>query len=237
MLKYGVFDLSDGSINTVVHGKEIFMERLTKKVIKYCRKDNGSVEFEAIINGDGVAIYPYTVHEKEDELSTFIYLRFTKSLSLAPGASFKIYVKTPIDVGVYGTSKSKLGLIDLIKPKNLKYGVYGPLVGGVLARYYKVTPSSKPIRVKTGEILYPLRITNDSGIWINISKIIVPFHTTKVFIKGYEAFTEVIYVFIKSRLRATIELVNDPPKQGMTELPTLPKRALKSISYEMEWGV
>ena len=236
-VRYGILDVGHEPLEIYIHESKVTLKKISEKVLKYMRFSEGVLKREVLISGGDVALYPFTVGKEDEVLTRFVYLRFKESVSLAPGSSIRVYAKVPVSIGFYGISGGKFGLIDIVRHENTKYGVYGPISGGILAKYFKVYPRRFIDKVLLGEIVYTLSLENDSGLWIDVSKVVVPMTDTKVFIRGHEAYTEIIHVIIKSKLRAVIELSNEPPISGLQELPTLPKSALKSGSFRMEWGV
>ena len=232
---YGRLKIKNGEvIELQIHSKKIRFER-QGKVIKYLRMGNDGVEFEtSIIDGD-IVLYPCTYAEQVKN-SEYAYLRLQEPINLAANSGLRLYIKCSVDVGIYAIKNSKYGFIDLVKD-GIKYAVYGPVDSGILARYFKVKPQFTLPHVGLGDMIYVINVRNYSGSWIKFSKLVIPLYAMRVYLWNDVAISEVIYVILRSTHTADVILANKVPHPKAVEIPTLPRQALKYITFSMKWGV
>lgn len=69
-------------------------------------------------------------------LTQYILCKFEKPITVAPGNSVLLYIEIPIDAAIYAYNKSSFTILDILPLHTTpKLILYGPLSGGVLARY------------------------------------------------------------------------------------------------------
>jgi len=219
-----------------LHQRILRFEIVNKQDIRYSRVYLGKVEFETLILNGRVALYPCTMGDKIEHNESYLYLRLIEPISFAPGSSVKLYIRCPVDVGVYGMRGSTYGLIDVIESPT-KYAVYGPVDSGILARYFKVEPQTRLPSASLGDIIYILDVENGSDSWIKFSRAVIPLTSMRVYLWRNLAISEIIRVILRSPRTAEIVLANEPPYTDAYELPVLPRQALKYTTYSMKWGV
>ena len=224
------------SLELRVHEKILRFENIDSQSIRYSRIYLDKVEFETLILGKYVALYPCTITNKIGHNESYLYLRLIEPISFAPGLSMRLYIKCPVDVGVYAVKDSTYGLVDIIE-SSVKYAVYGAIDSGILARYFKVVPQRELPLAGLGSMVYVLDIENNSDSWIKFSRVIIPLASMRVYLWKNIAISEVVCVILRSQRTADVVLANRSPYVDAYELPVLPKQALKYTTYSMKWGV
>ncbi|ADM27588.1 Protein of unknown function DUF432 [Ignisphaera aggregans DSM 17230] len=107
-------------------------------------------------------------------ITQYILCEFDKSIAVASGSSMVVHIEIPIDVAVYAYSKNSFTILDVLplhlKPKLV---LYGPINGGVLARYCKtklVDPATVP---ELGWALSKLVLRNNTNSVVTVRKVLL----------------------------------------------------------------
>ena len=90
---------------------------------------------------------------------------------IAPKEKRKLYLKFPIDVGVFLELENQYTLIDAFSLAKVKYALYCDPRNGVLARWWRSQAFAEPPRVHAdSEGIMELEIVNIGGEWAEVSR-------------------------------------------------------------------
>ncbi|OYT40496.1 MAG: hypothetical protein B6U89_01980 [Desulfurococcales archaeon ex4484_58] len=220
----------------------IFYEEIDREIIVYRRLCNGRVEAEEIVSKplkfEIIPLYPvFTPYI----ITKYVSIHLTQPLIVPSNSSITIYLKLPVDIGVYVYDlNGRYELIDVYPPLKVKYGVYGTVENGVIARHY-ISPIYRDlIKPGFGEAVAKVNVLNRFERWVKVSRIVLDSQLLRLhYIKGsWEAYTQEILFEISSPTIAYISYgssfiekaipINDP--EGFKP-PKLRGRS------EMLWGL
>lgn len=186
---------------------------------------------------EGFVIHP--VHSIQPEVSTSLLLRLSKPLMVAPGSTVTIYVKAPINVGVYVVEKDAHRLIDSFNPTPYKYALYGPTSNGIICRFYRTDIFSKPPYTEFWEAVAKITIENEAENFAEVKNVVYPLLNADVYVDNDGmAYVEAARLQIFRDNAGVVYLENEPPLAGLIKCPEqfggLQERVAKFI---MEFGL
>jgi hypothetical protein len=216
--------ISFGEFNIPLSLKTILLELSLKRIgqqINYFRKC-GDDEIEKIVMADAskIRLNPIEPVNKPDHLTPYLMIDFTKPIMIEPNVKKKIYIKFPIEVGVFIRHTGGFELIDIFTFTKLKYTLYHDPRSGVLCKYWKSDVfSSIPATNINYEGVIELNIINSCKKWINVTKTILNAY-------GMEIFYNQNFVSIKANMKVKNEMV--------AETEVLPIPLLKGMKQSIE---
>jgi len=201
------------------NGKIIYERGNVRKVLPEC---------EIIVN----PVEPINVPKN---ITRFLEIDFPPII-LKPNCVETIYLKFPIEIGVFAKDGDKMIVIDIFTFEKPKYTLYGNPKNGVVCRwfwsevYYEI-PEVDPL--KHGVLKLVIKNGKD---WIEVGKIVLDCYAMKIY---YDKFASCwAEMKISSKISAETSFVDKPIAEGMkkaTELYTT--RRLMGKSFVMEWGL
>jgi hypothetical protein len=150
---------------------------------------------------------------------------------LKPKESKTIFIKFPIEIGVFAIDKSHK-LIDIITFVNQKYTLYGDVKSGVVCRYHRSDlnfelPKVDPLK----EGILKLKIENRCDDWVEMSRVVLNVRGMEIYYKDFAFSSAKVVVLNKGT--AETEFV-DERVRGMNKSITLFSGKSKFL---MEWGL
>jgi len=195
-------------------------------------KQLGYREGKVIIN----PVEPVNLPKEVTGMLEFHFLPVT----LSPGSTITLYLKFPVEIGVFVGDDENYTLIDVFSRAPAKYSLYGTPEKGFITRHvesevYDSAPSSNPLE----EGVMTLSIKNSSRDWIEVSRAVFDVSMMRLFYGNTAVMIgekEII-----SRLIAITRISGTPPGDGMsTALRVYPTRKSlipEKLFFMMEYGV
>jgi len=221
-------------------GISIFVKK-TGDNLSYKREYTGEkVEKILLTSSDKIQINPIEPLHKPKELTPYLLVEFEKAIVIEPKAKKKIFLKFPIEIGVFISGQGDFKILDIITLMKQKLSLYGEVRGGIICKYwfsevFSSVPSVNPIK----EGVIELTITNTNPRWHEVSKAVFNAYGMKIY---YNENT----VSMKSHMKimsggiAEIDFYDSPIYKGMNkalELYTARKIRIAATKFVMEWGL
>ena len=210
-------------------------------LLTYRRKCEGRA-FErilAISEAARVTVNPVEPVNLPKDITDLIQIEFTPVV-LEPGATQTIYLKFPVEIGVFLSSEKGIDILDIFGAGTQKYTLYGPPAGGLITRWCRsaVYPRAPPVE-RFREGVMELSLLNTSSEWAHISCAVFNGANMRIFYND-DIVAATATMKIISPTMAETSFIDIPLVPGMTRSVELHKaRKIRVISrgYLMEWGL
>lgn len=168
---FGDYDLP---LRFVEDGFSLSVERMEEVLLLY-RRECGDEKAEKIlpVSTEKILINPIEPLNKPKKLTSNLLIEFETTLVVEPGATQQIYVKYPLEIGVFisGKANDNFKIFDIFTLMKPKFTLYGDPSTGVLCKYCKsAVYSSIPSVNHIHEGVLELSITNTSTEWVEVTK-------------------------------------------------------------------
>lgn len=174
------------------------------------------------------------------ELTPYLLITMTRKLMVAPKRSTVIYLRFPVEIGIYISSMKELKRVDGFTLVKQKYTLYGDPRHGILCKYWESDIySSMPSPNRLEEGIVELSISNGNSAWVELSQVVFNAYGMKIYFDDQR-------VAMKARMKivgpniAETEFVDSPLKPGMKkaiESYRVSKMAITDAAYVMEMGL
>ncbi|MEW6670754.1 MAG: DUF432 domain-containing protein [Thermodesulfobacteriota bacterium] len=129
-----------------------------------------------------VLIHPIEPLNTPKSLTPNLLIDFENSVVLEPRAEQTIFLKFPVEIGVFISSTQGQQLVDVFSLQKQKFTVYGEPSDGVLCKHWKSAvytdiPDTNPCL----EGVLELNITSANTTWLEITKVVVSAYGMKIF--------------------------------------------------------
>ena len=210
-------------------------------VLVYRRECSGE-QVEKILSARGaeILINPVEPVNKPKEITPNLLIEFERPMMLEPEGSARVYVKYPVEIGVFVAGQAAYELLDVLTLQGQKYTLYGDPRRGVLCRYwrsqiYPILPVADPVL----EGVMELDLTNEADQWLQVTKAVLSAYGMKIY------FDEQM-VAMKATMRlfgernAETDFQDSPLREGMRkaeELYTSRRLLLATPKFVMADGI
>jgi hypothetical protein len=191
-------------------------------------------------NKGKVILNPVEPLNKPKEITSFLLIEFERSFVLGPETSKIIFIKFPIEVGVFISDGKNFEILDVMTLVNQKFTLYGDPATGMICKYWSsdVFPSI-PDANPMFEGVMEVNITNNTTRWIEVSKAVFNAYDMRIY---YDSDLVSMRAKMKVLGEQTAETVfNDSPlNKGMTksmELYSAGKVSVLGPKFVMEGGL
>jgi hypothetical protein len=206
----------------------------------YRRESGDEIVEKMLLAGDGkLLVNPVEPLNKPKEITPLLLIEFQKPVVIEPGAKRKIFLKFPIEIGVFISGGKKLDVLDIFTIARQKYTLYGDVSTGKICRYWKSDvypsiPEADPVR----EGILELRFENLSRGWVEVTRAVFNAYGMKIYYSDS-------MVSMRGNMRilgegtAETYFSNSPLEKGMkkaVELYTARRLAI-STKFLMEAGL
>lgn len=232
-----------GSYRFPVNIKEKDIEIRIEKIenfYTYTREIPGEKVEKVIVANEGeLIVNPVEPCNLPIDFSDFLNIEFEKNVVLEPKSSKKIFLKFPIEIGVFLYNKKDIEILDIFALVKQKYTLYGEPRNGIICRYwesgvYLTMPEIDPYR----EGVLSLRINNDISEWTNVTKAVFNASAMKIYYNEIVSMRAVMD--ISGKKVAETYFRDSPLEAGMSkslELYTARKIPIVGRKMLMEWGI
>jgi len=172
------------------------------------------------------------------DITDLLMIEFSPML-IEPSVARTIYLKFPVEVGVFLEAAKDIEVLDVFGLGTQKYTLYGPPTSGAIARWYRsaVYPEIPPVE-PLREGVMELSIQNASHEWAEVSCAVFDSVDMKIYYNDLVATTATMKIITTNM--AETDFIDAPLLPGMTrsiELYTARKIPVINRGYLMEWGL
>lgn len=236
-----MFGLYESPFDLEIDGVSIAVEPHENSLI-YRRWGNlGSTERLLLQDSGSFLLNPIEPVNMPKRLTHFLLVNFQKTVILEPGATKKIYITFPIEIGVFvSLGKEEFEIIDIFSFARFKYTLYGAPSNGIICKYWESDvflspPDTIPLHAGYME----LKIVNDSDHMAEISRSIFNAYAMKIYYEENKVVMKAV-MKIPSRKLAETEFIHCPGKgrfKKAMELYVSSKLRVSSSKCIMEYGL
>lgn len=186
-----------------------------------------------------VIINPVEPVNLPQEVTGMLEFHFTP-VAISPGSTIAIYLKFPVEIGVFVGDDENYTLIDVFSRAKAKYSLYGTPEKGFITRHvecevFESEPPTKPLE----EGVLTLSLHNSSRDWVEVSRAVFEGSTMRLFYGSCVAMTGEMEVL--SRTIAVTRIHNahakDAMKPAIRVYPTRKSLIPEKLFFLMEYGV
>ena len=234
---YGTFEISD--FQAEFGNFRIKVER-DGKLYRYVREGKERVENVISSNSSKLIINPVEPVNLPKNITNFLQINLSKKIILEPGLQAEVYVKFPIEVGVFLASKKKIEVVDVFSLQKPKYSLYGSPSDGVVCRYWESEvffkkPEIDPLK----EGIIRLKVENKADEWVSLKSLVFDVYGMKIY---YNSDSVISFgeVELKSERVGETTFLDRKSVKGMrksVELFTARKVPIVRKSFVMEMGL
>lgn len=198
------------------------------------------VEKRFLLETGKIRISPVEPLLQPKELTPYLMIVFEQTLFVAPKINQTIFLKFPIDIGVYVTTGDDYSIIDCFTMVKPKFTLYGDPHNGALCKFWKseifdTMPEADPYR----EGVIKLNIKNLTTSWVSLTRAVFNAYGMKIFFND-----RLVGMTAEMRLRSTeiaeTAFEDAPVESGMQrfiEYYTSKKLSIQSTRFVMELGI
>lgn len=203
------------------------------------RRRCGGQTFERILvlNTGEVIINPVEPVNLPRDITDFLLMEFSPMM-IEPGATQTVYLKFPVEIGVFVESAKDIEVLDVFASGSQKYTLYGSPTNGVIARWCRsaVYPEIPAVEFFCEGVM-ELSIHNASHEWVEVSCAVFENIDMKIYYGDFVATSATMKILGPSL--AETDFIDAPLQTGMVksvELYTARKIPVINRGYLMEWG-
>jgi len=198
------------------------------------------VEKALLLDKGQILINPVEPQQKPKTLTPYFLIEFEKAVVVPPKAKKRLYLKFPIEVGVFVTGQDDFNVLDIFTVQNQKFTLYGDVREGAICEHWKSPVSQTVPPVDTlREGVLDLYINNLTSRWIEATKVVMNAYGMKIYYSPTMVSMRAT-MKINTPVVAEVDFSDSPMYTGMTkavELYTARKIKIAATKYIMEWGL
>jgi hypothetical protein len=235
---YGSYDLGELSIKNEYFRIEI--ERRGEWFFYTRESENEKKERVLGAERGKIIVTPVEPVNLPKEITNYMEIKLKSPIVIGPGDSKVVYLKFPVEIGVFIAWRRASEVLDIIGLNKPKYTLYGEPKNGVICRYsesevYRSLPNSNPLK----ESVMRLRIMNGSGEWIEVNNIVFDVFGMKMYYDDFLVFCDAEMKCISKKVAET-QFYDSPLRKGMKkalELYVARRIIMPKGKFTMEWGL
>ena len=218
-------------------GIEIIVEGEGKKKRYFRRAGKDEIEKVIFADGGNLVVCPVEpVNLPQDGVAEHLLIELNKPLIIEPGVKNTIFVKFPIEIGVFLVDKRDVELIDIFTRIKPKYTLYGPPESGIICKWWKSDIfDDKPSVKKLYEGILKVDISNKYYEWVELTKMVFDAYSMKVFY-NHSAYIHAHLIIVNKTIGETT-FITRRPKDMQGSLDIYISRGVKKLEkkFIMEW--
>lgn len=189
---------------------------------------------------EGIILNPVEPVNIPKKISPYLAIGFSTTVVVRPHSTKAIFLKFPVEVGVFLPREDEHDLLDIISLSRKKYTLYGTPRGGHVCRFWQ---SDVFASVPEIDLLYEgvlkLEIRNEADEWVPVKKAVFDVHGMKIYYDE-SVVSARAKMTVTSGNKAESEFIDAPLEVGMQnsiELIQLGKISVASSRYYMGEGL
>lgn len=211
-----------------------------ERVLLYKRECLDEKTEKIILATNGrILINPIEPLSLPKEITTSFLIEFGKATIVEPKATMKIFLKFPVEIGIFTSGNTHFNNIDIFTLMKQKFTLYGDSRNGVICKYcksdvYPAIPVVNPLQ----EGVLELEITNTTARWIEVTKAVFNAYGMKIYYS--DELVSMRGTMTLERDSAETDLINAPIRPGMKkslEHYTTRKIPVLTTKFVMEYGL
>jgi hypothetical protein len=212
-----------------------------EKLLSYRRESPVGVSERGILDvPEGIVMHPVEPLNTPKRISPYLLIEFSKALVVGPHSTQSVFLKFPVETGVFLPRGNDHDLLDILSLNPTKYTLYGTPRGGLVCRFwrsdvFRTVPKTNTVY----EGVLKLEITNSTDTWVPLRKSVLDVHGMKIYYKDAMVAAWARMTLL-SETKAESEFVDSPLEEGMLssiELFRLGKLAVASSRFYMSEGL
>jgi uncharacterized protein len=190
-----------------------------------------TVEKTLVTGRNELFISPVEPVHLPKEITPYFMVEFQNQIMVEPKGSVSVFLKYPIEMGVFVNIDKDFQIVDIFSFVKQKYTFYGEPKTGVVCRYcsseaYHQAPEVNPVF----EGVIQLEISNTTSSWIDIKKVVFNSYWMQIFHDETLVFMKA-YMKVTNRNTAETDFIDSPLRSGMTKaIDLLISRKIAMIS-------
>lgn len=167
-----------------IEQENITIETLAEEDIALYKRTLGddTIEKKLFATNRKIIISPIKPINQPKKLTPFLLIEFDTALFTEPRASRKIYLRFPIEIGVFIVGGKSFELLDVFNILPQKYTLYGDPINGTLCKYWKsAVDTAHPDLNPLHEGVMELSITNKSSGWLEVKRAVFNCYGMKIY--------------------------------------------------------
>jgi hypothetical protein len=206
----------------------------------YRREYNQEKEARVLLLKKGkILINPVEPVNKPKEITSYLLIDFETPVKLGPKVSRRLFLKFPIELGVFLSENDNCEILDIITMTRQKYTLYGDPRNGVICRYWKSNIySSVPSVNPYYEGVMELNMTNYTARWDQVHRAVFDAYGMKIYYNDEIVSMKANMRIISEELAET-DFHDSPLRADMkksVEYYTSRKIPVLTTKFVMEWG-
>ncbi len=225
----GIFGLHDVPLRIDLEEISLSVERVAVGLHYKRECMDEEVEDLLLSSNSKILINPVEPVNKPKELTPHFLIEFEKSVFIEPDARRTVFVKFPVEIGIFVHGKKDFQILDVLTLNKQKFTLYGDVISGVICKYWKsevysTIPDTNPVY----EGVIELNITNTTARWVEITKAVFAAYGMKIYYSD-DMVAMRANMRIVSKKVAEIDFVNSPLEKGMKRSLELYTSRLRQI--------
>jgi len=235
-----MFGTYNAPLNITQEGISLSVQKDGKNLIYHRDCLGGQVEKHLLASKGKILLNPVEPVNRPKALTPYLLIEFEKALLSKPKETRTIFLRFPLEIGVYISTDTDFEILDIFSLTNHKFTLYGDPRNGVICKYWKSPVySTIPSLSTLQEGIIELTITNTNSHWIEVTKAIFNAYGMKVYYNKTTASMKA-NINIKTKETAETEFIDTPLQKGMKkslEIYASRKISVVKPKFIMEFGL
>ena len=240
--KYGLYKITD-SLDLTFPDTEIQIRKVGQNVFSYVRKDAQDNLIEKMIPTKSdilpIEIAPIRPLNFPARRTSYVYLELETPVFLTEGSSATVFVRCPIEIGVFVLHDEKKDSLDCFTcdPINARFCLYGSPESGTLCKYSKSEiVESYEDSVPFLNAVLKIELHNQLTRGYSVEKVVFAATENSIYYNDSKAMMDSITAILKKKLTIEILDVDSTPIQtSWTLSPTYEKHeTLKRVDMGVD---
>ncbi|MHA7734208.1 DUF432 domain-containing protein [Nitrosopumilus sp. S6] len=239
--KYGFYEIDD-ALDLTFPNTEIKIRKVGHNVFSYARKDAQDnfiermipVKFETLT----LELAPIRPLNFPARRTSYVYLELENPVFLTEGSSATVFVRCPIELGVFVIHDEKKDSLDCFTcdPINSRFCLYGSPESGTLCKYSKSEiVESYEDSIPFVNAVLKIELSNHLTRGYSVEKVVFVVSENSIYYKDSKAMMDSITAVLKKKL--TIEIVDVDPSPIQTSWALSPTYEKHETLKRVDMGV
>lgn len=239
--KYGFYEIEE-SLDLTFPGTEIKIRKVGTNVFSYARKDSQDNFIEKLVPTKSeilaIEVAPIRPLNFPAHRTSYVYLEFETSIFLYEGSSATVFVRCPIEIGVFYVHDNREDSLDCFTcdPINSRFCLYGTPESGTLCKYYKseiVESYDDSIPYTNGVLQVSLK--NELTKGLSVGRVVFPISENSIYYENSKSIIDSITATLRKKL--TIEILDIDTEPIATSWKKSPSYEKIETLKRMDMGV